>query len=752
MPIASVADLSAALRETGLLTDSQMETYSVQARQPVQDVRRLIAGLLERRHLTAYQVEQLTRGKGHELVVSSYCILEPLGSGGMGQVFKAHQRRLNRTVAIKFVNPEGLASPTAVQRFEREAHAAARLHHPNIITVFDANEENGRHYIVMEFAEGIDLERMVERCGKLSVEMACDFMLQSAHALQYAHENGIVHRDIKPSNILVANAATDRPTGVVYRSFQGTSDCAPKKNPFGTIKILDMGLALVNDPVVAGPGIAPLTAPGTFLGTADYVSPEQTTDPHGVDIRSDIYSLGCVFYFLLAGRHPFPGGTLVEKLLCHQSEKPTSLKELNTDVPKSVRGIIRRMMKKDPKDRYQTPAEIAADLEQWRFEPAAVVEPPKTVAPIPPIAHPGQLQQTAIGDIALVRHSKPPSQWNSKLELDTRAQSKAKFQAHQGCVLALRFSDDGNLLATTGVDGKANIWDIGSPQLAGRAQLDDKRMGEWPITDFVPNAHVLAAGAGHASGLIWFWDWTKKGSDACQVVRSNSSGDFTALAISPDGKYLASSSASVVDLWSLAKKPPRLRTSLSEHRGTVRSIAFAPNGRSFAVGCDCGLIWLWRIGMFRVSQIQVLGGAHSGPVTSLAYSPDGAHLATGDGDGEVLLWDPSGRREEPSHRLGQVNGPVQQLAFLAAGRELMALARTGQVKHWNLNDYTIMVDRSLDQSFTVQVALCPQGRFVAAANSAGVVTLYGLGGSPGSSGDAARFVPTQKSMVLAGVR
>src|SRR5262249_23317439 len=249
--------------------------------------------------------------------VPGYTILAKLGQGGMGQVFKALQTRLDRVVALKVIRQECLLhEPKAAARFQREAQAAAQLNHPNIIIVYDFNQVDDNYYIAMEYVEGIDLDQMVRDGGPLPVEKACDYIRQAALGLQHAHEEAdMVHRDIKPSNLLIAlpkkeigmsgyyplpngrlkaNPAVIPPPGAPKRSAGSAED--------GVLKILDMGMALLLHS--ADPDSAHQTMQGTLMGTPDYISPEQAMDSHQVDIRADLYSLGCTFYFLLAGRPP----------------------------------------------------------------------------------------------------------------------------------------------------------------------------------------------------------------------------------------------------------------------------------------------------------------------------------------------------------------------------------------------------------------------------------------------------------------
>jgi serine/threonine-protein kinase len=320
------------------------------------DPKGLARELLERGWLTPYQINQLFQGRGGDLVLGSYVLLERLGEGGMGAVFKARHAKLGQVVALKLIRKQRLANPDAIRRFEREIRAAAQLSHPNIVHAYDAGEVAGTHFLVMEYVEGgIDLAKLVRRRGPLPVAEACDFIRQAALGLQHAHERGLVHRDIKPQNLLLANRA---------RSVsEGGAESSPLAYASGSavVKILDMGLARLS---LGGDSEASstMTQEGAIMGTPDYIAPEQAQESHTVDIRADLYSLGCTFYFLLTGQVPFPGGTLVVKINKHQFETPLAVERLRPQVPRPVAAIVRKLMAKRPEQRFQTPAELAGAL------------------------------------------------------------------------------------------------------------------------------------------------------------------------------------------------------------------------------------------------------------------------------------------------------------------------------------------------------------------------------------------------------
>jgi serine/threonine protein kinase len=255
-----------------------------------------------------------------------------IGAGGMGAVFRAHDEQLDRTVALKILPPEQASDAESVGRFYQEGRAAARLDHENIARAYTISYSAPYHFIAFEFIEGTTLRQRVEKGGVLPVGDAINYTLQIASALVHATERGVVHRDVKPSNIIIT--------------------------PQGRAKLVDMGLARRFE----RGGDAGLTQTGMTLGTFDYISPEQARDPRDVDVRSDLYSLGCTLYYTLAGRPPFPDGTVLQKLLQHQEEPPPDVRSANSSVPADLAAILQKLMAKDRDRRYQTPEQLVRDL------------------------------------------------------------------------------------------------------------------------------------------------------------------------------------------------------------------------------------------------------------------------------------------------------------------------------------------------------------------------------------------------------
>jgi formylglycine-generating enzyme required for sulfatase activity/serine/threonine protein kinase len=269
--------------------------------------------------------------------IGQYELLGQIGRGGMGTVYKAFHSRLKRHVALKLLSSERTREPQAVARFLREMEAVGRLDHPNLVRAYDAGESDGRHFLVMEMVEGIELSRLVRLFGHLSIADACEAIRQAASGLQYVHEHGLVHRDVKPSNLML------------------TFD--------GRIKVLDLGLARLTT-VPAGE----VTGSGQIIGTGDYIAPEQARSTRSADARSDIYSLGCTLYHLLAGHAPFADrkhNTFLSKVLAHARQPVPSIRQFCDQVPDGLVGVLERMLAKERDHRYQSAGEVAESLQAW---------------------------------------------------------------------------------------------------------------------------------------------------------------------------------------------------------------------------------------------------------------------------------------------------------------------------------------------------------------------------------------------------
>lgn len=348
LPVVACKDFLDRLARSGLLSEAEITAISPTS--GMESGGELASRLIRENRLTAYQARRLCQGEMKHLVLGEYVILEELGSGGMGQVYRARHRTMNRLVALKTLPPSLSESPELVQRFHREIEAIAKLTHPNIVTAYDAGQSEGVHFLVMELVQGKDMANTVRTEGPLTPESASGCVLQAAHGLRYAHQQGIVHRDIKPSNLLMDDS--------------------------GTVKILDLGLARFTAPGRNNFADSPdLTGTGNILGTVDYMAPEQAVSTRRVDHRADIYSLGCTLYFLLTGKLLYDGDTPLVRLLAHRETAIPSLRTRRPEVTPELDQVFRKMVAKQAADRFGSMDEVISALEATRStQPADVTQ------------------------------------------------------------------------------------------------------------------------------------------------------------------------------------------------------------------------------------------------------------------------------------------------------------------------------------------------------------------------------------------
>jgi len=260
-------------------------------------------------------------------------ISEKIARGGMGTVFRAYDPKYQRTVALKVLPKEKANIPRLVKRFEAEALSASKLNHENITDIYEADRADGYLFLVMEFVEGVNVQQLVKQYGVLTIKRSIEILKSVLHALDHASQIGVVHRDIKPSNILV--------------------------QPDSTVKLTDMGLARSLDEEED----QNLTREGTTVGTVDFISPEQAKDSKAADVRSDIYSLGCSWYYMLTAHAPFPEGSFANKIFSHISKKRPDPRQHNLSIPDSVVAVMHKMMTRNPKERYQKPTDVLSALD-----------------------------------------------------------------------------------------------------------------------------------------------------------------------------------------------------------------------------------------------------------------------------------------------------------------------------------------------------------------------------------------------------
>lgn len=687
----TVPELLQLIRQGGFLSDSKLNELvlaDVQGRFPEPSV---LAQELQAHHgFTPYQLGELLSGRGQNLMVGPYLLMERLGEGGAGQVFKARHQKMNRIVALKLIRKELLTDADVVGRFYREIQVLSRLDHPNVVHAFDAGPAGPTHFLAMEFVEGTDLGKLVKQGGPLPVLQACAHIRQAALGLQHAYERGLVHRDIKPHNLIMS-----------------VRD--------GLIKVADLGLArlprAMNEEAAAVlTGVARTTGTLTpenaaMIGTLDYLAPEQALDFHKADIRADIYSLGCTFYYLLTSQSPVAGGTLAEKLLRHQQAEPPPVEQFRKDVPAGLAAVLAKMLAKRPEDRYQTPAEVATALASLLKMPSSPLD---CAVAMPSVsAAPTEVLPTASLPADLGRRSRPA------------IPKPGLFFAASGAVLLL------------GVISLALLWrgqggtpSAGSPPSEKDAQavverfvrqleggqltadqlpkelsaLREKYVGiEEPLRQQLLAARLRCLGKPQAlrvgEALMrlpspldrldqkkndWLAVLDQEGPEVAKDRLEQLGPNPFGLDFSPDGKILAvTGTDNTVRLWNLDGPKPQKGHLLKGHTDWVHAVAFSPDGQKLATGSRDKTVRLWDAATGKeLARLE-----DRAEVRVVAITSDGKTLASGGfaGDG-ARLWDLTREKPQP---IQITNSYVVGALTFAPDRRTIAVGGSYYVQFWD---------------------------------------------------------------------
>lgn len=724
VPVESTAALMEALRQYHLLEVTQLKDLD-HLQEPFNDARALAKELLRRGWLTAYQVNQLLQGKGAELVMGPYLLLERLGEGGMGTVFKARQRKLKRLAALKIIRKEHLAAPNAVHRFQREAEAAARLAHPNIVTVYDADEAGGTHFLAMEYIEGTDLAHLVKQSGPLPVEQACEYIRQAALGLQHAHEHGLVHRDIKPANLVLAH----RVSSLAGPTTPGASKAAGPTN--AVVKILDMGLARLDHAEGADDVSGTLTQEGMVMGSLDFLAPEQAQDSHRVDIRADLYSLGCTFYFLLTGQVPFPSGAATTKLLKHRLDEPEPVEQLRPGLPAELAAAVKKLMAKRPEDRYQTPVEVAealADLMSTANGPAPSLGLGQQRAEEKPLPERNASEALTAAMSGLPDLARPVARSNdtpSDLAAPDAAAKVGAAGAPRGTISAARMKHGlalaGSLLLLIG-GGLSVLLFLHSPRklVTGGADPGNPKP-PIAIVERPPQEKPWKSGPADnvLRGLVPR-PATLPGIKRWQVETVLPHSAVNTVAWSADSRLLACGTETgevrVYDAQTL-----QLVQLLIGHSNRVNSIAWSPDGKRLASGGFDYTVRLWEADGTPGLVLKL-------PNASLcvAWSPDGKRLASTVSD-VVFLWEADGT---PGPVLKGHEGGVLTVAFSPDGKQLVSGSEDRTIRLWGADGKPGAVLKG-NTDRVMSLAWSPDSKRLASTNGT-MVRLWDADGAPGS--------------------
>lgn len=637
-------------------------------------------------------------------------------TGGMGTVYKAFHTKLKRVAALKMLPAERMQDEQAVARFEREMEAVGKLVHPNIVLAHDAGEYDGRHFLAMEYVEGIDLAGLLRRQSPLPIADACEIIRQAAMGLQHAHENGLVHRDIKPSNLMLT--------------------------PDGTVKILDLGLALLPE---TGDAARELTGTGQAMGTLDYMAPEQGGDSHDVDIRADIYSLGATLYKLLCGEAIYGGAryeTPVQKWRALAMEEPPPIQARREDLGDELASVVRKMVAKNPDERYATPADVVAAITPF----AAGGDLTKLLAEaLAPGASP--LSSTArsltTGHVAssprteTARHAargaqpqaqpapagRPPRRW-SRVVLA----SAASFLFVLLGVVVIRVVDkqgretvvevpDGSEVTVT-PDGELSVKVPGadkptSPSSAPSAK--QREVAGSPTVTIEPERQEIQPGEPLCGMALTAHPAPIPGVQAWTFETLRHRGPVLAIAYGADGTQFATGGEDGTVRLCDAATGKTLRV-FHGHTAPVRAVAWSPDPRYLASADGDGQICLWRLHDGR--RLRVLRG-HQGDVWSLAWSPDARQIVSGGKDKTLRLWDAALGRQRLSV---PGNGEVTAVAWSVDGK--FVAAADGNQVHQRQADLKQIVHTVEHDKPVTCVAFAPDSRMLATADQGGTICLW----------------------------
>jgi WD40 repeat protein/tetratricopeptide (TPR) repeat protein len=680
-------------------------------------------------------------------------LLEPLGTGAFGMVYKARDIRLGRIVAVKIPRPGSISTADDLDRFVREARSTAQLRHPSIVTVHEVGDHDGLPFLVSDFIEGLTLSDLLTARRPLP-RAAAALVEEVAEALHFAHTQGIIHRDVKPSNIIL--------------------------NAEGHAHLMDFGLAKRDA------GEVSITIDGQILGTPAYMSPEQAFGlSHLVDGRSDVYSLGVVLYVLLTGELPFRGNA---RMLLHQvrHEEPRPPRKLNDRIPRDLETICLKAMAKDPQRRYASARALADDLRRfrngepiqarpvghleraWRWarrRPAQAALVVMSVVAVLALVAAGvalfyneELQAVNTAEIASRRRADLQRKKAEVAQQQADQQRKKAEQAHAATGKALDLAEQQRRRAVKAAAETKDALKLANTfayfhriALADSALLDNNPARARMLLDECPRAQ-----------RHWEWSYLQQQChlDLLTIATGAASGGITAIP-SPDGKHLATVSGrdGSVALWELqtgkklwsqqghtgpgwvvAFSPDgnligtgggdhlvllreadtgKLRTTLRGHIGEVKAVAFRPDGKQLATaGADLS-IYLWDVATG--AKVQSFRG-HRSLVTRLAFHPDGRSLAAASWDMNVWVWDLG--QEKPRLIIPCQQGSLFPVAWSPDGRVLASGGMDTTVKLWSATTGKLL--RILEgHTFTVQwTAFSPDGSRLASSSSDGTVRLW----------------------------
>ena len=586
--------------------------------------------------------------------IDRFQMVELVGRGGMGLVFRAYDACLQRTVAVKLLDPQYAKNDLARNRFIREARAAAGVAHENVVTIHHVEcvEEKGLSFMVMQFIRGRSLQERLDADGPMPVREAVRIAAAVAGGLAAAHATGLIHRDIKPGNILI-------------------------EQPSGRVLLTDFGLARLTEDVK-------LTQTGFVAGTPLYMSPEQARG-ETVDHRSDLFSLGSVLYAMLTGVPPFPGTSPFTVLKQVTDKRPRPVQDHNPAVPNSLAGVLDRLMEKDPRDRFADAAEAAAAL---NAELAKL--PPDAPQPVP-------TRRTSRSVPRYVR-----SWWrrNSPVLLGAVAAVLALFVLAEATRLtAFTLLGQRGRVPDRNIEGSAAT-DAAGPETPTRYLLPSGEGAIWSVT-FDPCGELIATAT--EGGAVKLWD-VHDGHIRGVLENRKARSPVWAVAFNPDGTRLFTArDDGFVRQWDVKSRQEVGQP--FEHTFAVRSLALSTDGRTLATGTRHGQVTLWDL---ETRKTRDTAGHDGGTVMSIAFSPDGRFVASAGSDQTVRLWDAADGTERAN--LGRHSGPVYSVVFDPASQKVASAGWDRTIRLWDVNTTQPLKTIEGQQEDVWSMAFCPAGK------------------------------------------
>ena len=706
--------------------------------------------------------------------IAHYELIKEVGRGGMGVVFKARDVKLNRIVALKVIRGGALANSDELQRFDKEATAAAQLQHPNIVALFDCDVHNQQPYLSMEFIGGTSLSERLS-LGPLSGRRAAEYLELTARAVHYAHTRGIVHRDLKPANVLL------------------DENDQPKVTDFGLAKQMETD--------------SDQTRTGAVLGTPSYMSPEQAEGRKDIGPASDVYSLGAIIYELITGKPPFCGETPLATLNLVVEQEPIPPRVLTPTVDRDLETICLKCLEKSPARRYDSAESLADDLHRYlqgepitarrvnfigravkwvRRNPAWSVLTTASVLSVAAfmifswyevyIATDLRQQAVKANDLAAVRletmrhllylsEMRQAQQTLRRADLDggsrilnehwqpkegvtdlrdwewyflkDRAENRLAFGSHHGRAFAVAYQPDGKKLASAGGefnrDGEIKIWDLRTGKLL---QTLTGHKNAVTTLAYHPEKPILASGS--FDKTVKLWD-LKTGKEIVTLL--GHTDNVNSVAFSPNGERLASASRDLsVRVWDHARyasEPDASVIVLKGHEKPVTSVAFHPDypkrqllasgssDRTVKSGSSERAIKLWNLETGQLDRNLTAPEGELGDVESLTFSANGKLLISGGGQGsqrgEMLVWDAETGKLRGSHY-----GLSDRIFHVAASRDgkIAAAGADGLLRIWNHNASSEPLVFRADPQTITGVAFAPDGFSLATTGDSGRVSLW----------------------------